>query len=105
MKEKIRKIFVTVIVALFIGTAGVAVANATTDNVSGGTWKHWMDGVAPLGHTYSEYYHASKVHGSRVIALSTNTVCHGTKGHWTKAKSNRSPANNQVFYRVDNGCW
>ncbi|EHN58417.1 MULTISPECIES: lactococcin 972 family bacteriocin [Oenococcus] len=90
--SKIKKI---VIVTLTVGTFGFSTI-ALAANVSGGTWNYGVGWNGDYG--YSNYYHGSRSHWSKVVRGSETNTSTGAAGHWSKASIQHFPPTRMSYY-------
>lgn len=88
MKRKMASVLGSI--AMVTVMASVSLASAATHHVSGGVWDHGTTGLFGDGTVYSNYFHASKVHGSSVKNANGKTAKSGdvAKGKTSYASTN-----------------
>ncbi|WP_285730865.1 lactococcin 972 family bacteriocin [Nocardiopsis sp. ATB16-24] len=91
----LKKAMVTLAVAagLTAGTAGVA--SAATEYVGGGTWWHGLTAST----VYSDYFHATRCHGSTAVGTYTVRSTGYLPGYTSKATAPRALYNNETYWR------
>ncbi|MCR6514421.1 MAG: lactococcin 972 family bacteriocin [Clostridium sp.] len=93
MKQKFIAIALMSILAV-----GTVTGLAKTVQVGGGTWNYGTGS----GRVYSEYYHASEIHGSSVVNGNgvKDTDYNRAKGQWSDASTSSTWKVDNSYYHV-----
>lgn len=95
MAHTLKRAAATLVIAAGLTAGTASVATAAISYVGGGTWYHGLTS----GRVYSDYFHATRCHGSTAVGTYTVTSAAMLPGKTSEASAPRAVSNNETYWR------